>query len=217
MSRVSEYISNGKQLFQEGNYKVALEFFQAAIAEDSQSDKAYLGLAQVYNNLGKDAESLKALHLCLAINPDNQDANTLLQSLYLRQATSASSFNTNPPASIKSKWKKFNAISSAIKQHLPSQSSQPQTTPVCSAPKRNSSTPSQANQNQTNDNTNVIFAIVLESILCLACLDLCIYTGTEELFGLLTLSIITGLFSLYCIFYNIRKLRIYYLTKKSKK
>lgn len=99
---VREYIKQGKAKFDQGEYKLALEYFQAAAEENPGDDSALLGIAKVYNALGRENDYKIALFECLAKNPDNKEANRLLKELNSPQKGSKKSRSSSDNNTISS-------------------------------------------------------------------------------------------------------------------
>ena len=74
------YIEQGKVLLEKKEYTRAIEYFQAAISEDSSCEDAYIKMAESYRIIGKIREADNILNKLLSINPDNKVAIALLHS-----------------------------------------------------------------------------------------------------------------------------------------
>ncbi|MDY6327446.1 MAG: hypothetical protein SPL47_09065 [Bacteroidales bacterium] len=69
-----QYFKTGLNLYNQGDYLTAIEFFQAEIDNFSHNETAYLYLSKCYKSIGKELEHRKTLFRLLSINPDNQEA-----------------------------------------------------------------------------------------------------------------------------------------------
>lgn len=96
---MSNYIEKGKEFLKENNFTQAIEFFQAAIDENSRCEEAYVGLSSVFQAMGKEDDAQKALFQCLAINPNNTEALTLLSKQFSSQHQTSNNFIHSVPVS----------------------------------------------------------------------------------------------------------------------
>ena len=74
-----DYFAMGVDDFENGDFKRAMEFFQAAIEQNPYLEQAYLKLAEVYFSLNDERNAKKTLYRLLSINPDNSHAQRLLR------------------------------------------------------------------------------------------------------------------------------------------
>lgn len=88
-SSIRDYYAEGVVLFDAGQYSKAVEFFQAAIEENSRNEASYLKLADSYTKMGKEEQAKKTIIALLSVNPNNQEA------LQKKQTTSSSVNNAN--------------------------------------------------------------------------------------------------------------------------
>ena len=75
-----DYFATGVDNFENGNFKRAMEFFQAAIEQNPNFEQGYLKLAEVYFSLNDERNAKKTLYRLLSINPENSHAHKLLKS-----------------------------------------------------------------------------------------------------------------------------------------
>lgn len=75
-----DYYAEGVVLYDAGHYTKAVEFFQAAIEENSGNEASYLKLADSYTKIGKEEQAKKTLLALLNINPSNQAALQMIQT-----------------------------------------------------------------------------------------------------------------------------------------
>lgn len=73
-----DYFTIGVEKFNIGDFKRAMEYFQAAIEQNPYLEQAYLKLAEVYLSLKDERNAKKILYRLLSINPDNSHAQKLL-------------------------------------------------------------------------------------------------------------------------------------------
>ena len=76
-----DYYAEGVAQFNAGHYTQAMEYFQAAVAENPQNESAHLKLAESFRALGKTKEAESILYKLLAINPSSQSAHKLLADI----------------------------------------------------------------------------------------------------------------------------------------
>ena len=74
-----DYFTIGVEKFNIGDFKQAMEFFQAAIEQNPYLEQGYLKLAEVYLSLNNERNAKKTLYRLLSINPDNSHAQRLLR------------------------------------------------------------------------------------------------------------------------------------------
>ncbi len=74
-----DYFSKGMSQYDAGNYAMAVECFQKAVAEHPENENAYLKLADSYVAMDKNKEALSALYKLLALNPDCALAHEMLK------------------------------------------------------------------------------------------------------------------------------------------
>ena len=74
-----DYFAIGVENFNKGQYKQAMEFFQAAIEQNPNLEHVYLKLAEVYLNINDENSAKKTLYRLLSINPENSQALSLLR------------------------------------------------------------------------------------------------------------------------------------------
>lgn len=74
-----DYYAEGKAQFNAGRYTQAMEYFQAAIAEHSERENAYLKLAETFLAMGKQKEASSALYQLLALYPESTQAQEMLK------------------------------------------------------------------------------------------------------------------------------------------
>lgn len=74
-----DYFAIGVDNFNKGQYKQAMEFFQASIEQNPNLEHGYLKLAEVYFHLNDENSAKKTLYRLLNINPENIQALSLLQ------------------------------------------------------------------------------------------------------------------------------------------
>ena len=91
---MSNYIQQGKILVSQKEYTKALEYFQAAIQNDSTCSEAYLLLSDCYYYLGRIQQSQSTLYSLLSKDPNNQKANKRL-NIIQTAITEQSSSHTN--------------------------------------------------------------------------------------------------------------------------
>lgn len=74
-----DYYSTGVEKFNAGEYTLAMEYFQAAIASQPSNESAYLKLSESFLSLGKNKEATSTLYKLLSINPSCKSAHELLK------------------------------------------------------------------------------------------------------------------------------------------
>lgn len=78
----NHYFRTGINLYNQGDYLTAIEFFQAEIEDSPNNETAYLYLSKCYKSIGKELEHRKTLYKLLSINPNNQDAMNELPIIF---------------------------------------------------------------------------------------------------------------------------------------
>lgn len=73
---------NAQVLYRKGLLKGAVEKLQEALRQDPGHDRAWTLLGQIYIEMDKEDEALKALQKAIAINPRNAEAHVNLGGLY---------------------------------------------------------------------------------------------------------------------------------------
>lgn len=81
MSSTKDYLEQGKSHFSQGEYKLALEYFQAASEADPKCKDAYLLQATVHQVMGDDRLAQSAIYGILMANPTDTDAAKYLQMI----------------------------------------------------------------------------------------------------------------------------------------
>ncbi len=76
-----DFLAQGVGQFDAGNYTQAMEFFQAAIANNPNDESAYLMLADSYKALGKERDAISTLHKLLAVNHNNLSAQDKINEI----------------------------------------------------------------------------------------------------------------------------------------
>lgn len=76
-----DYYAEGVAQFNAGHYTQAIEYFQVAVSEKSQSESSHLKLAESLTKLGKNKEAESVLYNLLAINPSSQSAHDMLAEI----------------------------------------------------------------------------------------------------------------------------------------
>lgn len=80
-----EYFAIGVEKYNSGDFKCAMEYFQAAIEQDPNLEKAYLKLSEVYSHLNDEKNAKKTLYRLLSTNPENVNALNLLRQISQNQ------------------------------------------------------------------------------------------------------------------------------------
>lgn len=78
---VSDYIKQGKSHFTQGEYKLALEYFQAASETDPKCKEAYLLQAAVYQAMRNDRLAQSTVYSILVADPTDTNATTYLRMI----------------------------------------------------------------------------------------------------------------------------------------
>lgn len=109
--KTTDYYTVGVDKFGQGEYKAALEYFQAAIDEYPDRENAYLKLAETHWTIGKHKDAIADLYKLLSRYPDNKKAQTMLaqyqqpqfseqpkkETVYEKAAVTTSDNSSNKP------------------------------------------------------------------------------------------------------------------------
>lgn len=89
-----QFMEMGNKALNNGNYDLALEYYQSAIDDNSDCWQAYVGMGNCYYYEKKLKESLKAYLQAQKINPDNDELGRFI--LFLRSKMGAAAPKPTP-------------------------------------------------------------------------------------------------------------------------
>jgi len=85
-SKQNNFFDKGLKLFEKGNFDQSKILFEKDIVFNPKSEKSYLYLAKIFNNIENDQEEEINLNNVLIINPLNDEAIYMLTLLKIKQS-----------------------------------------------------------------------------------------------------------------------------------
>ena len=82
----SDYFAEGKIFFDKKEFEKSKIFFERDIVFNPKSEKSYLYLAKIFQEIENDAEEEINLHNVLLINPNNDEAIFMLTLLKIKKS-----------------------------------------------------------------------------------------------------------------------------------
>ena len=82
----SEYLTEGIKLFEKKKFDESKILFERDLAFDPKSEKSYLYLAKIYNQIDNDEQQEINLKNVLLINPTNDEALYMLVIMRIKQS-----------------------------------------------------------------------------------------------------------------------------------
>jgi len=82
----SEYLTEGIKLFEKKKFDESKILFERDLTFDPKSEKSYLYLAKIYNQIGNDEQQEINLKNVLLINPTNDEALYMLAIMKIEQS-----------------------------------------------------------------------------------------------------------------------------------
>ncbi len=82
----SEYLTKGIKLFEKKQFEESKILFERDLAFDPKSEKSYLYLAKIYNQIDNDEQKEINLKNVLLINPTNDEALYMLAIMRIEQS-----------------------------------------------------------------------------------------------------------------------------------
>ena len=86
LSKESNYLTKGIELFQKKEFEKSKILFERDIVFNPKSEKSYLYLAKIFHNNSNDEEQEINLNSVLLLNPKNDEAIYMLAILKIKQS-----------------------------------------------------------------------------------------------------------------------------------
>lgn len=83
MTEITDFLSKGTSNFDQGNYIIAAEYFQAVLESEPENESALLGMGKVYFKQGALNNAKKCYFRVLSTNPEQEEALSFVKSLFI--------------------------------------------------------------------------------------------------------------------------------------